>query len=63
MRKLTIYWVTNDREARNAIRARFGVPPYTTVNGETDAEIRDEDMALLEETARRGFIQIRYKKK
>ena len=41
------------------IRQRFGITAGTTVNGETPAEIEDEDLPLLEETARRGYISIR----
>ncbi len=62
MVKLTIYWVTNDKSIKERIRQRFGIPIGMTVNGETDAEIMEDDMPLLEETAKRGFIQIRYKK-
>lgn len=32
-----------------------------TVNGETVADIKDEDMELLRETEKIGFIQIRHK--
>lgn len=60
-RELTIYWVTNDRPTNNKIRDRFGIPYTMTVNGETPAEIKEEDMPLLEETERRGFIRIRYR--
>lgn len=60
-RKLTIYWVFNDSPTNNKIRERFGIPHTMTVNGETDAEIKEEDMPLLEETEKRGFIKIRYK--
>ena len=46
------------------IREKFGITAGTTINGETPAEIKDEDLPLLEETARRGFISIRgYKPK
>lgn len=61
MVKLTVYWATRNAEANAKIRQRFGIPAGMTLNGETVAEIREEDMPLLEETARRGFIQIRYK--
>ena len=61
MVRLTIYWITNDRATNNKIRERFGIPYTMTVNGETEADIREEDMPLLEETQKRGFIQIRYK--
>lgn len=65
--KVTIYWDTRHLNPKDApeikrrIRERFGIPQYTTVNGETTCEIKDEDLPLLQETARRGFIQIRNK--
>lgn len=61
--RLTIYWSTKDESIRARIRNRFGTPCGMTVNKETQAEIRDEDMELLRETERRGFIQIRFKKR
>ena len=61
--KLTIYWVTKDESIRARIRKRFGIPWGKTVNKETKVEIRDEDMDLLRETEKRGFIQIRFKKR
>ena len=60
--KLTIYWVTKDESIRARIRKRFGIPWGMPVNKETQVEIRDGDMELLREVARRGFIQIRFKK-
>lgn len=59
--KVTVYWITNNRGIRDRIRHRFGIPHYTSVNGETEAEIDDTDMELLKETEKRGFIQIRNK--
>lgn len=59
MISLTVYWRTKEIGIIRKIRERFGLPSYMTVNGETDAEVSDEDFPLLEETARRGFIQIR----
>ena len=61
--KLTIYWVTKDESIRARISKRFGIPWGMTVNKETKVEIRDEDMDLLRETEKRGFIQIRFKKR
>lgn len=67
MQKVTIYWNTKHLASEDVpvikrrIRERFNIPNYTTINGETTAEIRDEDMELLRETERRGFIQIRNK--
>ena len=57
--KVTIYWVTKDSDKIARIRERFGIGTYRSVNGETPAEIREEDMELLREIERRGFIQIR----
>ena len=59
--KVVIYWVTKDPDKIVRIRERFGIGTYRSVNGETPAEIREEDMELLRETERRGFIQIRNK--
>lgn len=57
--RLTIYWATGDRQAQAAIRKRFGITAGTTVNGESPADVREEDMPMLEETAGRGFIRLR----
>ena len=60
MKQLTIYWPnTTSRELEKRIRERFGITAGTTVNGETPAEIKEEDYSMLEETARRGFISLR----
>lgn len=59
--KVTIYWVTKDPEAVRKIRQRFGIPSYTSVNGETIADICEEDMPLLLECQKRKFIRIRNK--
>lgn len=56
--KLVVCWKKSDAATIKRIRQRFGMPTYTTVNGWTPAEILEEDMPLLEETARRGFISI-----
>lgn len=48
--KVTIYWNTRHiklediPEVKRRIRERFGIPNHTTVNGETDCYIREEDM-------------------
>lgn len=65
--KVTIYWNTKHLDPKDVprikkkIRAKFNIPDYTTVNGETPCEIRDEDIGLLRETEKRGYIQIRNK--
>lgn len=56
--RLWVRWVTRDENTIERIRRRFGIPRYTTLNGFSPAEIQDEDMEILEETARRGFISI-----
>lgn len=65
--KVTIYWETKHLDPKDVpgikkkIRDRFNIPDYTTVNGETSCEIKDEDLPLLRECEKRGFIQIRNK--
>lgn len=59
--RVTIYWVTRLPAIIRRIRDKFNIPPYVSVNHETSCEIRNEDMDLLRETEKRGFIQIRKK--
>lgn len=56
--KIIVRWATRDEEAIAAIRRRFNLPSYTTLNGWTPAEIKPEDMAVFEECACRGFFGI-----
>jgi len=61
--KLVVKWGYNiSPESIAAIRKRFSIPNYTTLNGCSPAEISMEDMPLFEETARRGFFSILHKK-
>lgn len=62
MTKVCIYWRTKDVIAKERIRKRFGITQGETINGETVCEINEEDYPLLQETARRGFLQLRNKK-
>lgn len=65
--KVTIYWdfrnvdLKDISRIKKKIRDKFNIPEYTTVNGETPCDIKDEDMGLLRETERRGYVQIRNK--
>lgn len=60
--KLTIYFATSNMETIRRIRDRFGMPQVgMTVNGEQVADIKDEDLPLLQEVEKLGFIQIRNK--
>jgi hypothetical protein len=60
--KLTIYWKKRSTpDIREKISKRFNIPHYLSVNGETPCEIKDSDLELLQETEKRGFIQIRHK--
>lgn len=65
--KTTIYWNTNHlspqevHRVKQKIRERFNIPAEMSINGETSCEIKEEDMELLRETERRGYIQIRNK--
>ena len=66
--RIVIYWKDNHHNpktfqvTKQKIRERFNIPEYTSINGETPCNIRDEDMELLRECEYRGFIQIRVKK-
>lgn len=57
-RKLVVSWITNDQNAIEAIRLRFNIPHYTTVNGWSPAEIKPEDWELFQECENRKFIRI-----
>ena len=65
--KVTIYWKTKHLDPKDIPRItkksrdKFNIPDYTTVNGETPCDIKEEDIELLRETENRGFIQIRNK--
>jgi hypothetical protein len=61
--KLTVCWTARGRNKRfyHDICRKFGISDYMSINYETPCEIKDEDIPLLMETARRGFIQIRNK--
>lgn len=58
--KVTIFWETKNEKINKRIREQFGIPKYTTLNWITpNVEIKEEDMPLLLETERRGFIRVR----
>lgn len=60
MHKVTIYFDCQWEDIYK-IERRFNIPNCVTVNGTTckPVEIADEDWELLQETERRGYIQIR----
>lgn len=58
---ITICWVTKDHEAIQKIRNKFGISDYMSINHETPCEIDEEDLPLLRECEKLGFIQIRNK--
>jgi|GEM_PF-432383 len=57
--KIVIHWNTKDEEAIRLIRERFGIPRYTTVNGQTPAVLPADDILMFEETVRRGYFTYR----
>ena len=57
-----IYWTEKGLPLRNKICEHLRIPMNKTVNGETQADIDETMLDKLEETQRRGFIQIRNKK-
>ena len=58
-----IYYNTSDWSIIRKIQQKFNLPDCVTVNGETcqPCNVSAEDMELLRETERRGYIQIREK--
>lgn len=57
--RLVVKWNPGIEEsALEAIRKRFNIPRYVTINGESPVEISEEDRPLFEETARRGFFSV-----
>lgn len=61
--KLTICWTEKGRQKRfyADICKRFNISSYMSVNHETPIEIKDEDLSLLRECEKRGFLKIRFK--
>lgn len=59
--KVTIYWVTRNPDVIGRIQEKFNIPRHISVNYETECEIKDGDLPQLQETERKGFIQIRNK--
>lgn len=60
--KMTIYFATNHPDTIRKIREKFGMSQTgMTVNGEQVADIKDEDLPILREVEKMGYIQIRKK--
>lgn len=59
--KLTICWITKNQEFIDKIRLKFGISDYMSINHEIPCEIDEEDLPLLRECEKLGFIQIRNK--
>ena len=45
--KVTVYWVTNNYDLIHRIQAKFGLPRYMTLNGETECEITEKTLTEL----------------
>ena len=45
--RITIYWVTNDWRTIRAIRRKYRLPDYMTVNGLTTADVDEETITCL----------------
>jgi hypothetical protein len=57
---VTIYWENKSTPViRKRIRDRFGIPHYMSVNGETQAEIREEDMPDLMELVKTRLYKLK----
>lgn len=62
MKKITFVWAKCTKEQKQRIKERFNITDYTSVNGESECVISEEDYSLFLETCNRGFIQIRNKR-
>lgn len=60
--QFTVRWITRDPVKIDAIRKRFDIPDYTTMNGWSPAEIKREDMSVFNECIKRGLFSIIPKK-
>lgn len=60
MRRVLVYW-TCSRIAKRKIQKRFNLVEHTSVNGETECTVHDDDWELFNETSKRGFFKIRHK--
>lgn len=60
MKRVTIYW-TCSRATKKKIMQYFGIQDYTSVAGETEANIDDEKWSTFKETEERGFFVVRNK--
>ena len=60
MHIITIYYRTNDIGTIRKIQKRFRFPRAMTINGTWPVMVADEDWELLQETERRGYVNIRH---
>ena len=58
MIKIRIRWLTKDKTNQEKIREKFNLPFFMTVNKITPCEVHEDDMQLLEECEKRGFIKL-----
>lgn len=60
--RVVIYWQKKSTAGyRRRIRERFGIPDGMTINGETIADVRKEDIKDLQALEETGFIKLRNK--
>lgn len=60
MHIITIYYRTSDIKTIRKIQERFKFPKAITINGTWPVIVADEDWETLQETERRGYVNIRY---
>lgn len=58
MEKIRIKWTRKGVERREEICKRFGFGSYLTLNHESEEYVRPEDLAVFNETVRRGFLSV-----
>lgn len=58
MEKITIKWTRKGMAKREEIRKRFGFSNYLTLNHESLEYVKPEDLAVFNETVKRGFLTV-----
>lgn len=57
-RQVKIRWLTKNKECKEKIRERLGIPLMDTINGTVEFFLKEEDVDWFMEIENRGFIRV-----
>lgn len=57
-RKVKIRWLTKNKECKDKIREKLGIPLMDTINGTVEFYLREEDIEWFLEIECRGFVRL-----